>query len=93
MFIYAYTKGKKQKQRRNKMTLTTVQKLSKTRKTLSNQVWGGKYYRGVNNYRTLALVDKYNELKEVAKNEGVWAEYVSLTPHSCVSHDAFDLLA
>lgn len=68
---------------------TTLQKLHKTAKTLSNHIARGNR---LNNRRSFVLVDRFNDLKDKARDEDVWEVFCSETG-SCPTHDAYDYFA
>ena len=76
------------------MTQSNVQKITKLKKTISNHVYpkNGGYNGSMNNARTTDLVDRYNDLVDLLKEEGTWKDYCS-NVSSCESHDGYDLLA
>ena len=70
--------------------MTTIQKLEKTRATIGNHIRRGN---GLNeNYRSWELVDRYDDLKEIAKQEDVWNIYC-IGRGSDPSHEGYDLFA
>ena len=67
-------------------------RLNKTERTLSNHVHGGPYYHGINNARTQDLVDRFNELRDQAIEQGIWREWCAENGWAFES-DAYDCLA
>jgi hypothetical protein len=68
---------------------TTLEKLEKARKSLSNHVSRG----GRNTcHRGYYLVDTYMDLRKLANHENVWAAYCEMYGLS-VDHDAYDFFA
>lgn len=68
--------------------MTTFNKLTKCAQSLENQVFGGTSYKGLNNARTLVLVDRFEALKYEATKSGVWAAWCE-ADGSHVDHDAY----
>mgnify|MGYP001626628582 CR=1 FL=1 len=76
------------------MRKTNIHKITKLKKTISNHVYpkNGGYNGSMNNARTMDLVDRYNDLVDLLKEEGTWEEYC-LNVNSAICHDGYDLLA
>lgn len=68
---------------------TTIEKLNKTKTSLSNHVARGNQ---VENQRSYDLIDRYTDLKEQASQEGVWTQYCDDVGFD-KSHDAYDFFA
>lgn len=76
------------------MTQSNVQKITKLKKTISNHVYpkNGGYNGSLNNARTTDLVDRYNDLVDLLKEEGTWEEYCTSVDWS-TSHDGYDIIS
>lgn len=68
---------------------TTLQKLEKAQKSLSNHIMRGGRQGSQRGYY---LVDTYTELSSLAKKENVWVSYCEKYGFS-VDHDAYDFFA
>ena len=76
------------------MTLSTTDKLHKTRISIRNHI--RRTGHSMNNVASQNLVDRYNDLIDVAKNEMpgaiVWNDYCK-SHGFCPTHNGYDLWA
>jgi len=70
--------------------MTTIEKLKKTRTTIVNHIRRGNCLN--ENFKSWELVYRYDDLKEIAKQEGVWDIYC-IGRGSSPSHEGYDLFA
>lgn len=68
---------------------TTIEKLEKTRKSLSNYVARGGRNTSQRGYD---LIDRYNDLRDMAIRDGLWKDYCDEHNFS-IFHDAIDFFA